>query len=167
MPLARPKTVVHRAAALTRTLATVFVVVVLTGCVPQTPDVDTWRYDARLAVGDVASALATAQLVLHQELGSRLIGKYGTVVVAQAEETAGKSAQKFTSKQPPDQELQRFQTVTDELDSATSLLTDVRIAVVRGDTAAYPDLIRKLDDAGKRLGNLAEQLHGPPPGASR
>src|SRR3954447_12606692 len=100
MPLARQRTQLYRTPRLTRILTLAATVVVLAGCVPQTPDVDTWRYDARLAVTDVASQLATAGLVLREELGSGLLGKYETVVVAQAEEAGGRSAEKLSSKQP-------------------------------------------------------------------
>jgi hypothetical protein len=162
--LRNPAQAADRHAGLLLTIAAA--VLLLVGCVPQTPDVDTWRYDARLAVGDVASQLATDELVLRHEMGAGLLGKYENVVTAQAEETAGRSAQLFTAKQPPDQELQRYRTVSDELSSATGLLSEVRIAVVRDDTAAYPHLLRRLEDAGKRLGDLAEQLHGPAPRAS-
>jgi hypothetical protein len=134
----------------------------LTACVPPTPDVDTWRYDARQALSDVASEVATARLVLREELGSGLLARYEVVVVAQAEETAGKTADSFSAKQPPSQERQRYATVTGAMDDATGLLSDVRIAVTGGDRAAYPSLLDRLVAADDRLQRLERELNGAP-----
>jgi hypothetical protein len=136
----------------------------LTACVPPSPGPESWRHDARQTVSDVASELATSQLVLEQEAAGRLFTRYAVVMVVEAEKQAGDAATKFESEQPPKVEQRRYDTVTKVLDQATSLITDARIAVADGEEAAYDRLVRQLDRAGRRLDQLEKALAHPPGG---
>ena len=136
--------------------------VVLAACSPSTPDEDSWRVDARRAVSDVSSQVATARLALEQDQRGHLLGGYLQTVTVEAETNAGKSTETFSALQPPPGEVSRHTGVTDELDRDTGLLTDVRIAVVAGDQDQYAGLLRQLAAAGERLDALHQQLeHGP------
>jgi hypothetical protein len=134
----------------------------LAACAPLTPDEDSWRVDARLAVSDVSSQVSTARLALEQDRQGHLLGGYLQTVAVEAETNAGASAEKFSALQPPRGEVSRHTGVSDELDRDTGLLTDVRIAVVAGDQDQYAGLVRQLASASDRLDALREQLeHGP------
>lgn len=136
----------------------------LSSCVPSAPSAESWREDARQAVSDVAGEMATTQLVLEQHSADRLVAGYAVVVVVEAEELAGAAVTSFESEQPPKGEQRRYDAVTKALDRATGLITDARIAVADGDEAAYDELVRQLERAGRRLDRLEKELEHPPGG---
>jgi len=135
---------------------------VLTGCVPATPDEDTWRYDARQAVSDVSSEVRTVALVLRHDAAGRFLGGYAAVTAANAEEAAGKAGDTLAAKQPPAAEEGRYATVTDLLDKATGLLAEARIAVAEGNRSAYQGLLDQLDAVAGQLDRLERELNHPP-----
>lgn len=128
------------------------------GCAPGTPDEDSYRDDALRVTGDVASAVATLELALQHR--DRLYGNYLQTVAVEAEETADKAATRLEGVQPPEPELERNDDVTSALDDATSLLTDVRIAIVRG--APVERYLDRLSKTADRLDRLESSLHRPP-----
>jgi hypothetical protein len=137
-------------------------------CAPSTPDEDSWRLHARRAVSDVASSVETARLALEQALDDRILEAYLQTVVVDAEESAGTSSQTIAGEQPPREERERYDVVTGRLDEATSLLAEVRIAVVDGRSAAYPRLVEELRTTAVHLDTLEKELLHPPrkPGSS-
>ena len=154
----------HRRGPIARALLTGFLLAVVSstvGCVPQRPDEGGWRHDARQAVGDVQSQLQTVRLVLTLEEGDGMLGESEVVIVAQSEEAAGRSTSAFTGQQPPDAEQDRYATVSARLGHGTSLLADVRIAVVDGRSTAYADLKRRIDSLLGRLDDLDDNLTRP------
>jgi hypothetical protein len=134
----------------------------LCGCAPGTPDEDSWRYDATRAVGDVASAVQTAQLALDQSRQNRLPHAYLQTLLVDAEKNGGLAAQKISSVQPPHVEVRRAGDVRDRLDQANGLLTDARIAVVAHDTGQYADLAARLEKVAGDLQSLEAALEHPP-----
>ena len=134
----------------------------VTACAPGTPDEDSWRYDARRAVGDVVSAVQTAQLVLTQSEEGRVHHAYLQNLLVDAERLAGLAAQTLSSVQPPDVERQRSSDVNDQLEQATGLLTDARIAAVAHDTGEYAGLVTELKRTAEDLLALETALEHPP-----
>ena len=127
-------------------------------CSPSTPDDGSWRLHARRATADVASSVQTARLSLEQAIDDRIIDNYLQTVVVDAEASAGSSAEKLASQQPPREERKRYDTVTSGLDEATGLLADVRIAVVDGRTETYPRLVDELGTTADDLDALEKEL---------
>lgn len=127
---------------------------------PGTPDHDSWRIDAIRAVGNVDSAVATMTLSLQHE--GDLFARYLRTVAVQQEQNAGKEAQNLSSLQPPDQDLKRASQVTSALDDAQTLLTNVRTAVVRGDTASYAALVHNLQRTDDTLSRIEDALRAVP-----
>jgi hypothetical protein len=154
----------HRRGPLVRALLAGFLLAVASttaGCVPQRPDEGGWRHDARQAVGDVQSQLQTVRLVLTLEQGDGMLGESEVVIVTQSEEAAGMSTSAFTGQQPPDAEQDRYAVVSAELEDGTSLLADVRIAVVDDESTAYAGLKRRIDTQLSRLHDLDDNLTRP------
>ncbi|WP_139230126.1 hypothetical protein [Nocardioides terrae] len=137
---------------------TLLAVATSAGCAPGTPDDDSWRDDAVRVTGDVGSAVSTVELALRHR--DRLFRTYLQTVAVDAEEAAGTAATRLEGVQPPDPELDRNSDVTSAIDDATSLLTDVRIAVVR--RAPLQHFINELSSAADRLDHLEQSLHQPP-----
>lgn len=140
----------------------------MAGCaVPSSPDARDWRRSARQSVGDVASEVETARTTLRQLGADRFVGRYATVLLVDAEEAAGKAADKITTQQPPQVEQERYDEVSAALGDATDLVTEARIAVARGSQEDYPDLVEQLGTTGDELAGLEEQLTRAPTGSGR
>jgi hypothetical protein len=124
---------------------------VLTACAPQAPDHSSWRDQAHLSLQDVASNVATMSLVVQFAREERIFGKYQQVVALNSETNAGRTADHFSAEQPEPRDDATYKRVTSLMSDATDLLSDVRIALVRRDTAAYPGLARQLARMTDRL----------------
>ncbi|MGZ4451696.1 MAG: hypothetical protein ACXVWW_04055 [Nocardioides sp.] len=148
-----------------RGVPVVLVAIILSACAPGTPDEDSWRVDALRSIGDVSSSVSSVQLALQHH--DRLFGPYLQTVAVQAEDAAGTASTKLSAVQPPEPYQGRSDTVTSALDDAESLLTDARIAVVRRDSAAYADLVRRLKRTGDRLSRLEDRVRALPDDRSR
>jgi hypothetical protein len=127
------------------------------GCLPSTPSRSDWRSQAAQALEDLASEMATAQVVLRERHRDHLPARTPRVLLVDAEEAAGQTAETFTALQPPPGWESRHGEITDLLDEGAGLLTDTRIAVVRG--GAPPDgLASDLASKRKELLERAEAL---------
>lgn len=144
------------------------VLLAMAGCaVPSSPDARHWRRSARQSVGDVASEVETARTTLRQLGADRFVGRYATVLLVDAEEAAGKAADKITTQQPPQVEQERYDEVSAALGDAIDLVTQARIAVARDSRDDYPDLVEQLGTTGDELAGLEEQLIRMPTGSGR
>lgn len=132
----------------------------LTGCAPGTPDEDSWRVDAIRVVGDVDSSVATMALALRHD--DDLFHPYLQTVAVNAEDTAGRAAQKLSARQPPDAYVARYEKVTSALDDADSQLADARIAVLQRRSTAYDDLAAQLGKTADQLSAIEDELRALP-----
>ncbi|HEY0891100.1 MAG TPA: hypothetical protein VGE38_15965 [Nocardioides sp.] len=129
----------------------------LAGCAPGTPDAGAWRADASRATGDVRSEVATVGLALRRH--DDLFDSYLQTMVVDAEEAAGAAAEKLSAVQPPTAELERHEEVTSTLDDAASLLSEVRIAVVRHEPLT--PYVGRLTATADELDGLEQRLRRP------
>jgi hypothetical protein len=134
----------------------------LSACAPGTPDADSWRADARRAVGDASSALSSAELALRQGRADRIYDPYLQTVVVDAEEAVATAASTIGGKQPPRSERERYDAVTGQPDEAASLVSTARIAVVDEDASRYEGLATRLAQAADALHALESDLQHPP-----
>jgi len=135
---------------------------VTSACAPGTPDADSWRIDAQRAVSNASSAVQTAELALRQHVKGRMFDRYLQTVMVEAEKGMGKASNAISTRQPPQSERVRYQTVTSEIDGAASLVATARIAVVDRETDRYAALAARLGRAADRLQKLEDQLMHPP-----
>jgi len=137
---------------------------VISACAPGTPDGDSWRIDAQRAVSDASSAVQSAELALRQHVKGRMFDRYLQTVLVNAEESVGKAGQAIGSKQPPQAEQKRYDTVTGQIDEAASLVSTARIAVVDRETERYEALADRLAKSADALQQLEDDLQHPPVG---
>lgn len=128
-----------------RTLAAALVAAVLTGCAPQSPDHSSWTDQAHQALEDTSSEVATVALLLRLEQQRKVPGKYQQVVAQDSEAAVGATMAKFGGEQPEPRDDPVYKRVTSLMSDASDLLAEVRIAIVRRDEDAYPDLLRQLE----------------------
>ena len=108
----------------------------------------------------VASAAQTALLATDAARGDKAYGRYLAQVLAEAEEDATAAQGTFDGIQPPDRQADRLRARLDDLlTTATSTLSDLRIAARRGCLAELPGLAAPLRKAAGQLGDFAE-AHG-------
>ncbi len=130
------------------------------GCAPQSPDHSSWRDQAYESLDQVSSSCATATLLLEQMQRHRIFGKYAQIVALNAETNAGKVTSKFGAEQPVPSDSATYQHVTTALSDAGDVLSQVRIAVVRRDAAAYSQLLRQLSRTSDELSKVEQQIGG-------
>jgi N-acyl-D-aspartate/D-glutamate deacylase len=124
---------------------------VLTACAPQAPDHSSWRDQAHQSLQDIGSNVATDALLVRLVREGRMFGKYQQIVALNSETNAGRTASHFSGEQPELRDSGMYVKVTAVMSNATDLLSDVRIALVRRDSAAYPRLARALAQMTRAL----------------
>lgn len=127
-------------------------------CAPQSPDHSSWTDQAHQALEDTASEVATVSLLLRLERQGKVPGKYQQVVAQDSESAVGATMSKFGGEQPEPQDDPTYRRVTGVMSDASDLLSEVRIAIVRRDSAAYPKLLDRLVDVEARLNEVARDL---------
>ncbi len=134
------------------------VVLLATACAPQAPDHTSWTDQGRQALEDTASEVATVALLLRLEREGKVPGKYQQVVAQDSEAAAGAALTKFGGEQPEPGDDPTYQRLTGLMSDASDLLGQVRIAIVRRDTAQYPHLLDRLGAIEHRLTDAADGL---------
>jgi hypothetical protein len=120
-------------------------------CVPQDPDVETYREQARLTVGTALSEVATVRLTLRAAQRDRMFESYAEITVRRSETTLSTTIDSFTSMRPPASQDALATATSDLLSHADDVVTEARVCVERSAGADCPDL-------GHVLGRVAAQL---------
>jgi hypothetical protein len=139
-------------------LGTVLAVLLAGGCAPQSPDHTSWTDQARQALEDTASEVATVALLLRLEHENKVPGKYQQVVAQDSESAVGATMAKFGGEQPEPRDDATYKRVTSLMSDASDLLSEVRIAVVRRDSDQYPRLLDELRGLARNLTDAADGL---------
>ncbi|GAA4817193.1 hypothetical protein ACFQ0K_08705 [Nocardioides caeni] len=129
-----------------------------TGCaVVDTPDESAWRDQARQSVEDASSEVQAARLVLVQLTADRVPQAYGVVMLADAEEAAGKVEESLAAVQAPAPVRRLSDDVTALLGRAVDAVRAARVAAV-GDTEPAPIVRTDLADVQRQLDAMLGQL---------
>jgi hypothetical protein len=131
-----------------------------TGCglVPNRPDAEGWTVAARQSLEDAASEVATVRVATEQQQKGRQLGAYGVVTATTSEEALGKAADSILAQQPPASRRDALDRVSQALGDAGDLVSEARIALVRGDEAEYDGLVKRLAAMSTRLDDLRASL---------
>jgi hypothetical protein len=130
----------------------------LSACAPRSPDHSSWTDQAHQSLEDVGSEVATVTLLLRLERERKVPGKYQQVVALDSETAVGETMARFGGEQPEPVDDDTYKRVTSLMSDASDLLSEVRIAVVRRDEDAYPDLLSRLEKLQGDLTAEEEQL---------
>jgi hypothetical protein len=134
------------------------VVLLSVGCAPQSPDHASWNDQAHQSLEDVSSEVATVSLLLQLEAEDKVPGKYQQVVAQDAESAVGATMARFGGEQPEPRDDAEYKRVTSLMSDASDLLAQVRIAIVRRDTGAYPGLRDQLTRMQDQLTTAQDRL---------
>lgn len=135
-----------------RGLLIVLVALLLTGCVPQSPDQDTFRDRSELAIEQTVSAVESTRLVLRLLMRDDMLTNYAEIAVHDTQDSLSAASGGYDALNPPRELDQLYSSTSTLMSDASSAVTDTRIAVARGDTGDFA----KLE---KQLTKLATDLH--------
>lgn len=126
----------------------------LSSCVSPAIDSSGYRNKVGHAAEKMAGIIGAAQLAAEQQLAGKSFGTFADQVISQAEQDAQSVVGQLDSVQPPDeQSIQLRNQADDILQPPASQLSDLRIAVRRGDDSAMrqslTDLAASLDKVQK------------------
>jgi hypothetical protein len=111
---------------------------------PQSPSHGAFVDQAHTSLDEVASDVATVQLLLRLVDEDKVLTRYQRIVALDSENDAGKVASHLSGEQPKASDRDIYDAVTKVLSDASDLLSSTRIAIVRQDTAQYDQLEHSL-----------------------
>lgn len=141
-----------------RLLAVVVAVALLGGCVPASPDVDTYDDKAALTLGAAVSEVRTVQSLLETLYDDRMIRQTAIAQMRYSEKSLGTATSAFTELNPPPRRDRLTKRMTTLLGDAGDLLDEARTAIERYDRAAYPSLVDELDTTAGDLEKLERRV---------
>ena len=122
------------------------------GCVAPARSFDAYEGKAVTTAEDALSAVETARLAVTAAANRHAFATYLSVVLGDAEDAASSVQGTFDSVQPPDARSDAVRSdLDDRLQSAVSVLADLRIAVRRGEADRLPSRLEDLAKAAQAL----------------
>jgi len=142
----------------TSTVAVVLgaVVALGAGCVPASPDANTYRDAASQSIGTAVSELATIEEMLRLLASDDIMRPAVVTQLRYSEDGLEKSTQWFTGLNPPTGSDGFGKRVGTLLQRGGNLLTEARIAVHRGQVDRYT----RIADDLKTLGDHLDKVEG-------
>lgn len=131
--------------------------VLLSACVGPARSFGSYEGKAEATAKDMGSAVAAARLAVATAAQAKAFAPYVSVALADAEDDATSVQGAFDSIQPPDAASDRLRTELDGLlGRALDVLSDLRIAVRRGELDRLPRLAASLTSVAGRLEAFAK-----------
>jgi hypothetical protein len=128
--------------------------VLLAGCVPASPDRDTYLGKVSVTLGGALSEVATVQVVLEALHDGEMFRSTAIVQVRDSQSSLDTNAGAFNEIDPP-LDLDRLYDRTNALLTAgTQAVQAARLAIDRRQVGRYADLAHDLERIAKRLDTL-------------
>jgi len=131
--------------------AAMLAAVLLAGCVPASPDVDTFDDKAMRTAGAAVSDVRTVERLLSLLHDGRMPRPTVVAQLRHSEDGLGTAAKAFTELNPPPPRDGCADRLGALLDEAETLVADARVAVERQAVGDYPDLAKQLEALAKDL----------------
>ena len=129
----------------------------LCGCTVSQPSPTDWRSSTSRSLDDVASEIATVQLVLRHHASDEMWQAYAVTMLADAEKAVGSTTESI-GQTPPGLDAEASD-VDDLLGRAEDVVADARQALVAGDPITS-DLRKRLDSVRDDLRSEATSIEG-------
>jgi hypothetical protein len=124
---------------------------VVTRCVPQDPDAETYREQARLTLGTALSEVATVRLTLGTARRGRILPPYAEITVRRSEDNLATTIDAFTSLRVPPALDGVWTATSDLLSRADDLVVEARMCLEHSSGAGCPGLDGLLAQVAARL----------------
>lgn len=128
--------------------------VLMSGCVVASPDDDTYRDAAAMALATAASEVGTVELMLDLLDRDKITRPVVVAQVRYSEAGLEKTAAGFESLNPPPGEDGLGQSAGTLFDEAADAMQDARRAIERREIAQYTVISRQLGELASRLQTL-------------
>jgi hypothetical protein len=130
----------------------------LAGCVPASPDDDTYKDKAAVTLGGAASQVATVQKVLELLHQGRLLRPTAIAQMRYSQSSLDTNTSAFTEVHPPP-ELDWLYTRTNNLlSNASDTTNQARLAIERHDVDQYPKIADDLTKLADKLDELESRV---------
>lgn len=127
---------------------------VLAGCVPASPDVNTYDDKATLTLQSGVSESRTVEKVLRSLYDGRMLRPTAKTQLRYSEDGLGTAAKAFTELNPPPSRDWLSTRVSTLLSDASDLVEEARIAVERERANRYPGIAKDLDEVAATMERL-------------
>lgn len=117
----------------------------LAGCVPASPDADTYRDKAAQTLGSAVSDVRTVSRLLSTSYDGRMLRPTALAQTRQSEGALGTATTAFTELNQPRSQDDLSHRASTLLGDAEDLLAEARVALEREDRGRYPALVRELE----------------------
>jgi hypothetical protein len=141
--------------------ASLVLAVALAGCATPSSGYEDYQQKVATTAAAMSSAVSSARLGAQAWQRGQLTASYADNVVTNAERDAESVITALDSRQPPDERSIRLKDRADQpLQDASNALTDLRIALRRGDPAGVDTALGQLKQPAQELGRLSNLKQG-------
>lgn len=133
-------------------------VLLLAGCIPASPDVDTYEDKAARTAGAAVSEIRTVERLLTLLYEQRMLRPTAVTQLRYSEDGLGMATDDFTELNAPparDRLADRLGTLLDE---AEHLVAEARVALKRQDAEAYRNIAGRLQGTAKDLERIEARI---------
>lgn len=140
-----------------RPLGAIVGAALLAGCVPSSPDADTYDDKAMRTLGAAVSETRTVAMLMQTSYDGRMLRPAALAQLRYSEDSLDTATSAFTELNPPPTRDTLYARTSTLLGAAGDLVTEARIATERSQDAHYPQLARQLRRLAERLERLEER----------
>ena len=130
----------------------------LSGCVPSSPDADTFDDKSMRTAGAAVSQTRTVSRLLQTSYDGRMLRPTALAQLRYSEDSLDTATSAFTELNPPSARDPLYTRLSTLLGDAGDLVAEARIAVERSEEARYPRLADRLDGLASKLERLEVRL---------
>lgn len=141
-----------------RLLLALLAAVVLVGCVPASPDVDTYDDKARLTLQSGVSEARTVQKILETLQDGRMLRPSAKTQLRYSEDALDTADKAFTELNPPPARDRLEKATSALLADAGDLLAEARVAVERDEVPKYAGIAEDLSKVSSKMEKLEGRL---------
>jgi hypothetical protein len=130
----------------------------LAGCVPASPDVDTYDDKAALTLGAGISEARTVQRILETLYDGRMLRPTAKTQLRYSEDSLDTATGAFTELNPPPARDPLSTRTATLMSTAGDLMTQARVAIERDRVEQYPTIADDLGTVADRMEKLEGRL---------
>lgn len=134
-----------------RWVALLLVAFLACGCVPASPDIDTYDDKAMQTAGAAVSDVRTVERLLDLLDQDRILRPTVVAQLRYSEDGLGTTTTSFSALNPPTTRDPLLDRLGGLLDQAEQVVMEARVAVERRSVEDYPAITRRLESIAKKL----------------
>jgi hypothetical protein len=140
-----------------KSVAAVVGLLLLSGCVPASPDEDTYKGKASLTIGGASSEVSTVQDILELLHAHRIFRPAAITQMRDSQSSLDTNTGAFNEINPPPALDGLYQHTNTLLSDSTDTIRAARLAIERHETSRYLPLAHELGKLADRLDALEKQ----------